>query len=209
MEAELSKALEGASPAGGTLRSAERKIEAVLFAGGDPVEGGRLAEILGIDEKTVRALVERIRDRYLEQGRPMDIAFLSGAYQMHTLPEYEEVIRSALILRRAAPLSSAALEVLAVIAYNQPVTRGFVEQVRGVDCSYIVHSLVEKGLIEEAGRLNIPGKPISYRTTSNFLRSFGMESLEQLPSLPGETPGEGDGGTESEQLEGQIDFFEE
>ncbi|MDR2932587.1 MAG: SMC-Scp complex subunit ScpB [Oscillospiraceae bacterium] len=189
------------------LQSAERKVEAILFASGDPVEGEKIAQILDIDEKTVKNLIERIRDRYLEQRSPFDIAFLSGAYQMYTLPEYEDVIRAALTLKRSAPLSQAALEVLAVIAYNQPVTRAFVEQVRGVDCSSIVRSLAEKGLIEESGRLNIPGKPIAYRTTANFLRSFGLEGLEQLPTLPQELP---DGEDEAEeQLEGQMDFFED
>jgi len=188
------------------LNTLERRAEAIIFAGGEPVEGERLAEILGVDEKTVRSLVERIRDRYLSQQSPFDVAFLSGAYQMYTLPEYENDIRASMTLRKAAPLSNAALEVLAVVAYNQPVTKSFIEQVRGVDCSYIVRSLAEKGLIEEAGRLNIPGKPISYRTTAVFLRSFGMESLEQLPSLPAEAQPETDG---EPQLEGQLDLFEE
>ncbi|MDL2234123.1 SMC-Scp complex subunit ScpB [Ruminococcaceae bacterium OttesenSCG-928-L11] len=194
-----------------TLDSLERKIEAILFASGEPVEVARLAEVLEIEEKTIRSLVERIRDRYLEQRSPLDILSLSGAYQMGTLPEYADVIRQTLTIRRNVPLSAAALEVLAVIAYNQPVTRAFVEQVRGVDCSSIVRNLVDKGLVEEAGRLNIPGKPIAYQTTPNFLRSFGMESLEQLPTLPAgttdtDTPTPSD--DEEEQLEGQIDFFD-
>lgn len=188
------------------LDSLERKIEAILFAGGDPLEGEKIAEALDIEEITVKHLIEKIRDRYLEQKSPFDIVLLGGAYQMCTLPEYSEVIRTALTIRRNVPLSQAALEVLAVVAYNQPVTRAFVEQVRGVDCSSIVRNLVDKGLIEEAGRLNIPGKPIAYRTTPNFLRSFGLEGLEQLPTLPAEVPDQREG--QEEQLEGQIDFFD-
>ena len=190
-----------------TLKSAERKIEAVLFASGDPVDADKIAEILNVDERTVKNLVEKIRDRYLAQQSPFDIMSLSGAYQMCTLPEYEETIRSALTLRKNAPLSAAALEVLAVIAYNQPVTKALIEQIRGVDCSYIVRSLVEKDLVAEAGRLNIPGRPIAYRTTPHFLRCFSLENLEQLPSLPSEIPDETI--PKDEQLEGQMDFFED
>jgi segregation and condensation protein B len=128
---------------------------------------------------------------------------------MCALPEYSEVIRTTLALKKSAALSQAALEALALVAYNQPVTRAFVEQVRGVDCSNILRGLLEKNLIEEAGRLPIPGKPISYRTTAVFLRSFGLESLEQLPELP-EEPGLEEELPEEEtgELEGQIDLFE-
>jgi len=183
----------------------ERRIEAILFASGEPVEGERIAQVLDLELKTVSSLIERIRERYLEQRSPMDVVLLDGSYQMCTLPQYAGDIRAVMDLRRSMPLSQAALEVLAVIAYNQPVTRSFVEQVRGVDCSSIVRNLVEKGLIEEAGRLQIPGKPISYHTTPNFLRCFGLTSLEQLPALP-ELP---DDPGEEAQLEGQIDFYEE
>ena len=187
------------------LDAVEREIEAILFAAGDAVELSKISLALDIEEKTVKNLIERIRERYLEQRSPLDIVRLGESYQMCTLPEYAGIIRAALELRREGALSPAALEVLAVIAYNQPVTRAFVEQVRGVDCSSIVRGLVEKELLEEAGRLPVPGKPISYRTTSNFLRSFGLESIEQLPTLP-ESPAETP--EEKEQLEGQIDFFE-
>lgn len=183
----------------------ERNVEAILFASGEAMEMEKIAKVLSIDEKTVKNLIERIRDRYFEQRSPLDIVTLGSACQMCTLPQYADVIRPALEMRRGAALSPAALEVLAVVAYNQPVTRSFVDQVRGVDCSSIVRSLTDKGLIEEAGRLNIPGKPISYRTTPNFLRTFGLESLEQLPTLPEIPPETPD--LES-QLEGQMDFFE-
>jgi len=183
----------------------ERKIEAVLFASGEPVEAERIAQALEAEPPVVRSLIQRIRERYLDQRSPLDIVELGGAYQMCTLPQYAPDIRAVLDLRRSTPLSPAALEVLAVIAYNQPVTRAFVEQVRGVDCSSIVRALADKGLIEEAGRLQVPGKPISYRTTANFLRCFGLSGLEQLPTLPDLPPDD----EEQAQLEGQIDFFEE
>ena len=183
----------------------ERQIEAIVFAAGDPIEISRIAQALDVEESVVRHCINRIRERYFDDQSPFDLVMLDNAVQMCTLPEYGNVIRSALELRRTTPLSQAALEVLATIAYNQPVTRSFVEQVRGVDCSSISRSLVEKGLIEEAGRLNIPGKPIAYRTTPIFLRSFGLSSLEQLPVLP-EVPEEEKG--EAKQLEGQMDFFE-
>ena len=186
--------------------SCERQIEAIIFAAGEPIELSRIAQALDLEENVVRHCIHRIRERYLEHQSPFDLAILDDAVQMCTLPEYGDVIRSALELRRTAPLSQAALEVLSVIAYNQPVTRSFVEQVRGVDCSSIVRSLVEKGLIEEAGRLNIPGRPIAYRTSPGFLRSFGLTGLEQLPNLPDDA--EEEEPQEPEQLEGQMDFFE-
>lgn len=187
---------------------AERSIEAILFASGDPVELQKICEVLEIDEKTVKNLIENIRERYVEQRSPFDMVWLGDSVQMCTLPQYSDVIREAMSLKRGAALSQASLEVLAVIAYNQPVTRSFIEQVRGVDCTTIVHNLSDKDLIEEAGRLPIPGKPIAYRTTANFLRCFGLESLEQLPDLPDleDEPTVVD--AEDEQLEGQIDFFE-
>jgi segregation and condensation protein B len=184
----------------------ERELEAILFAGGEPLEADRLAEALDVDERTLTHLIDSIRTRYREQNSPFEIAALSGAYQMCTQPQFGEVIRKALTIRRNIPLSPAALEVLAVIAYNQPVTRAFVEQVRGVDCSSIVRNLAEKGLVEEAGRLNIPGRPIAYRTTANFLRSFRLESLSQLPVLPQEAE-EVHEAEDDNQLEGQMDLY--
>ncbi|MCL2033984.1 MAG: SMC-Scp complex subunit ScpB [Oscillospiraceae bacterium] len=190
------------------LHDAEHSIEAILFASGEPVELQKICEVMDSDEKTVKNLIERIRERYLYQSSPFDIVMLGDAYQMCTLPQYAEIIRRALTLRKTTALSQASLEVLAVIAYNQPVTRAFVEQVRGVDCGGIVKSLVDKDLIEEAGRLPIPGKPISYKPTANFLRCFGLENLEQLPELPHLAPETPDDEEAEQQLDGQIDFFE-
>ena len=185
----------------------ERRVEAIIFAAGDPIEIAKISQALDIQEDIVKHCIDNIRNRYAENKSPFDMVYLDGAVQMCTLPKYADCIRAALVLRRGAPLSQAAFEVLATIAYNQPVTRSFVEQVRGVDCSGIVRSLIDKGLIEESGRLQIPGKPIAYRTTQVFLRSFGLEGLEQLPDLPGAPEEEADSELLRE-VEGQMDFFE-
>ena len=190
-----------------TLESMERDIEAILFACGEAIETSRLARVLEAEPHTVELLIRRIRDRYQSYKSPIDIVQLDGAYQMCTLPQYGGIIRTTLELKRATVLSQASLEVLAIVAYNQPVTRAFVEQVRGVDCSSLVRSLIEKRLIEEAGRMNIPGKPIVYKTTANFLRCFGITGIDQLPTLP--APHELPDDTQKEQVHGQIDFFEE
>lgn len=186
------------------LEENERRIEAILFACGEPIEADKLSEIIGIEQPTVCNLIHRIRDRYLDQQVPFDILILENSYQMATRSEYADDIRKALEVSKGATLSAAAMEVLAVIAYNQPVTRAFVEEVRGVDCSSIIRSLAEKNLVEEAGRLSIPGRPIVYQTTSVFLRSFGLESLENLPSLPEDEPQD----DPEAQIDGQIDFEE-
>ena len=127
-----------------------------------------------------------MKDRYEQESSGLLLVELEDSFQLCTKPEYASVVKQTMELRRNTPLSNAAMEVLAIIAYNQPVTRAFVEQVRGVDSSQTVLNLVEKGLVEEAGRLDIPGRPISYRTTQGFLRNFGMKSLEELPPLPDE-----------------------
>lgn len=182
------------------LDDAKKSIQAVLFASGDPVEGAKLAEALDIDEKTLKSIINNIKDDYSNYGIPFEIINVGNAYQMTTMPVHADIIKQVLSVGRTAPLSPASLEVLAIIAYNQPVTRSFIEQVRGVDCSGIVRSLCDKKLVEEAGRLNIPGKPISYKTTDNFLRCFGMEKLENLPVVTEEEP-------EEEQLEGQTSLL--
>ena len=123
-------------------------------------------------------------DRLDSSGSAVKLVRLDFAYQLCTRKEYAENIRSVLDLRRKAPLSQAAFEVLAVIAYNQPVTKAYVEQVRGVDCSGVVSTLVEKGLLEEKGRLELPGRPLLYGTTANFLRCFGLKNLDELPEVP-------------------------
>ena len=165
------------------LSTIENKILAILFACGDPIEPDRIAEALETDNDTIEKLALRIDDYLEENGLPLQILRLENKYQLCTRSEYTQVIKNALEIKRNVPLSQAALEVLAIVAYNQPVTKSFVEQVRGVDSSGVVSSLVEKGLIEEAGRLELPGRPISYKTTPVFLRCFGLSSIEQLPTV--------------------------
>ncbi len=157
-------------------------IQAVLFASGDPFEAQRLAELFSVNTSIVENIVESINEDY--QNLPFQIITLGDSYQMVTRAQYEEVIRQALDVKRNAALSQAAMEVLAIIAYNQPVTRAFIEQVRGMDSSSVVTSLVNKGLVAEAGRLEIPGRPIAYETTPAFLRCFGMKDIKALPKIP-------------------------
>ncbi len=126
---------------------------------------------------------EELEQSYRSRNSGLSIVRLGDCYQMATRAEYGEAVRNALTIKKNTPLSPASCEVLAIIAYNQPVTKSFVEQVRGVDSSSIVNSLVAKGLVEEDGRLNLPGRPIAYRTTDNFLRSFSLASLEELPKI--------------------------
>ena len=159
-------------------------IEAILFASGDPVETTKIAEAGGIEEEIVPKLVQLLSDRYENSKSALQIKKLNDSYQLVTRMEYAEFIKSAMETKRTAPLSPAAMEVLTIIAYNQPVTKGFVEHIRGVDSASIVNSLLERSLLEEAGRLDVPGRPIAYKTTMNFLRCFQMSSLEDLPPLP-------------------------
>ena len=162
-----------------------KQIFSVLFAAGEPVETARVAQAIGADEETVLRYLPALQDSLDQAGIPLQILRLGDRLQLSTLEAFAPVIQDALALRRNIPLSQAALEVLAVAAYNQPVTRALIEQVRGVDSSGVVNSLIEKQLLEEAGRLELPGRPLSYRTTPHFLRTVGLESLEQLPPLPG------------------------
>ena len=164
-------------------------VAAVLFAAGEPVETARVAQAIGADEETVLRYLPALQGSLDQAGIPLQILRLGDRLQLSTLEAFAPVIQDALALRRNIPLSQAALEVLAVAAYNQPVTRALIEQVRGVDSSGVVNSLIEKQLLEEAGRLDLPGRPLSYRTTPHFLRTFGLESLEQLPPLPGTEDG--------------------
>ena len=159
-------------------------FEAVLFASGEPVETERFCQILDTDPETVDGVMKMLSDRLLDRQSAIRLLKLENSYQLASAKEYAEYIRAALDLRRKAPLSQAALEVLAVIAYNQPVTKAYVEQVRGVDCSGVVSTLVEKDLLEERGRLELPGRPLLYGTTANFLRCFGLSSLADLPDVP-------------------------
>ncbi|SCH60006.1 Segregation and condensation protein B [uncultured Ruminococcus sp.] len=162
-------------------------IEAVLFASGEPVALDRLSEAVEIDRQTLLGLMPEFMAQYQTPEHGVQVVKLGESYQMCSKKEYEGCIKHALEIKRNTPLSQAAMETLAIIAYNQPVTKSFVEQVRGVDSSQTVNNLVEKGLVEEAGRLDVPGRPITYQTTDNFLRSFQISSLKELPPLPDES----------------------
>ena len=161
-------------------------IEAILFASGEPIELYRLSEASGVETGSVPDIIRLLNERYSDNGSGICIKKLDSSYQMCTNEKYSEQIRAALETKRSTPLSNAAMEALTIIAYNQPVSKGFVENVRGIDSSSVINNLVEKGLVEEAGRLDVPGKPIVYRTTSVFLRSFGLSSVADLPPLAGQ-----------------------
>lgn len=174
-------------------------IEAILFASGSPVELSRIANALEISEKQAEEQISVLIDDYNSTQRGITIIKLKDSYQMVSVKEYAPQIRTIMDLRRNSPLSQAALEVLAVVAYNQPVTKAFVEQVRGVDCSGVIGSLTLKGLVEEKGRLELPGRPLLYGTTENFLRCFNISSLEELPPLPENDEESNNDNTENEQ----------
>lgn len=159
-------------------------IEAMLFASGDPVEASKLAEVLDIDIETVEKMLGHLSALYDERSSGLMIIRIDNKYQICTREKYSEEVRKLMEIKKNTPLSNAAFEVLAVIAYNKTVTRSFIEQVRGVDCSGPISSLVQKGLIEEKGRMELPGRPLIYGTTDRFLRCFSLNSLEDLPDLP-------------------------
>ena len=162
-------------------------IEAILFASGEPIEIYRLSEASGVDAGKLPSMIRLLNERYEDCGSGICIKKLDSSFQMCTREEFAPQVRAALETKRTAPLSNAAMEALTIIAYNQPVSKGFVENVRGIDSSSVINNLVEKGLVEEAGRLDVPGKPIVYRTTAVFLRSFGLSSVADLPPLPGQS----------------------
>lgn len=161
-------------------------IEAVLFSCGEPVEIERLAQGLNIELAAIRQQLTTYGESLEKEQRGIRLLFLEDMVQLCACEKYEEQILAVTAIRKNTPLSGAAMETLAVIAYNQPVTKSFIEQVRGVESGQVVNNLVEKGLVEEAGRLMAPGRPITYRTTPNFLRCFGFSSLNDLPPVPGQ-----------------------
>lgn len=164
------------------LKKLESAIMSILFACGEPVSINRISETLEVDTNTLTKLLQNIKDRLEEEERGIVLLRLGDEYQLSTNPDNAEYVKIILDKRKNAPLSRAAMEVLSIIAYNQPVTNSFIEQVRGVSSNEVVNGLCEKGLVEEAGRLEVPGRPICYRTTANFLRCFSLESLSELPS---------------------------
>jgi len=173
------------------IRHTQKIIEAILFAAGHPVAYTKLADVLEKTPAQVKKIVHAYAEEYNREDSPLPRGIMMlcfpEACQLCTMEQYGQYIREALGIRRGGNLSASSIEVLAIVAYNEPVTRAYIDTVRGVDSSYGITSLCEKGLIESCGRLDVPGRPLLYRTTPDFLRVFGMESLEELPviDLPG------------------------
>lgn len=159
-------------------------IEAILFASGEPVEFERIASAVDVEVQTLHKLVSLLNSTYSERESAFEILLLDNAYQMATKKQFAPYIRAVMETRKSATLSPAAMETLTIIAYNQPVTRSFIDDIRGVDSAGVVSNLLEKELIEEAGRLDVPGKPVLFKTTNNFLRCFKLASIADLPPLP-------------------------
>lgn len=166
-------------------------IEAILFASGEPVPAARISLILETDESKVLEAAKELSDEYSFNRRGMRILTLDDKLQMCSSPEYATVISRTLEQRKPPMLSQPALETLAVVAYFQPVTRAYIDQVRGVDSSYTVGVLLDRGLIERCGKLDVPGRPSLLRTTDAFLRTMGISSLDELPELPDISSGDG------------------
>lgn len=161
----------------------KRILTAVLFAAGEPVEVRRISDVLQADEGDIHEAARELADEAAFTRSGLRILRLENAYQMCSAPEQAEYVARILETRKPPKLSASQLEVLTVIAYYQPTTKAFIEQLRGVDSSYSVSALLTKGLIEECGRLSVPGRPIQYRTTPDFLRTFGLQSLDELPEI--------------------------
>lgn len=159
-------------------------VEAILFAAGEPIEYEKIAEALEIEPEYVENLLINLGASLEERGSGICLVRMDNRFQLCTRSQYSDKVRAVLEIKKNAPLSGAAFEVLAVVAYNQPVTKSFVEQVRGVDCSGVISTLCQKGLIEEKGRLDLPGRPLLYGTTPEFLKCFSVSSIDELPDLP-------------------------
>ncbi len=177
-------------------------LEGILFASGEPVPVERIAAVLAIEPEEVLEAARTLADKLVYERSGIRLVRLEGALQLCSAPEYSDCIRTVLETRKPPKLTQAALEVLAVVAYFQPVTRAYIEQVRGIDSSYTVSVLQERGLIEPCGHLDAPGRPTLFGTTKNFLRTFGIASLEELPELPTKEEAvlEGEDGASEEQL---------
>ena len=172
------------------MKEIESAVEGILFASGEPVHVDRICVALDMDRPTVEQVLQKLTDYYAYERRGIRLLRIDDSWQLCSSPDYADVIRKAFEIRKPAKLSQPALEVLTIIAYYQPTTRAYVDQIRGVDSSYTVGLLLERKLIEECGRLQVPGRPRLYRTTKQFLRAFHLSSLEDLPEMP-ELSGEG------------------
>ncbi len=166
----------------------QTKLEAMLFAVGAPMTVERIMELTGETEEDIRAAAEALSVRLSDEISGIQLVKIEDGWQLCTKPVAGDVVKKALELKKAPPLSKASLEVLAIVAYNQPVTRSFIEQVRGIESSYIVASLCDKGLISEQGTLDAPGRPSLFGTTDTFLRCFGLSSIDSLPKTELPTP---------------------
>ncbi|MCF0137839.1 MAG: SMC-Scp complex subunit ScpB [Oscillospiraceae bacterium] len=173
------------------IQNIKSSIEAILFASGEPVPAARISLVLEISEELVFSAAKELSDEYSFNRRGIRLLRLDRSLQLCSAPEYAPVISKTLEQRKPPMLSQPALETLAVVAYFQPVTRAYIDQVRGVDSSYTVSVLLEKGLIERCGRLDVPGRPSLLRTTDVFLRTMGVSSLDELPELPDISAGDG------------------
>lgn len=176
------------------INDIEAALEGILFASGEAVSAKRIAAVLAVDEKLIFDAAAHLADKLAYERRGIRLVRLENQLQLCSAAEYSDVIRQALETRKPPKLTPVALEVLSIVAYFQPVTRAYIDDVRGADSSYTVGVLTERGLIEPCGTLDAPGRPTLFRTTNNFLRTFGLSSLEELPELPQK------GGDDGEQL---------
>ena len=181
------------------MKEIEAAVEGILFASGEPVAVDRICVALNMDRPTVELVLQHLQDYYSYERRGVRLLRMEDSWQLCSAPEYGDQIRKAFEIRKPAKLSQPALEVLAIVAYFQPVTRAYIDQVRGVDSAYTVTTLLERGLIEACGKLDAPGRPSLYRTSALFLRTMGMQSLDELPVLPDLSSDEG-----AEKLEQAI-----
>ena len=166
------------------MKEIEAAVEAILFASGEPVQTERICMALELDRSAAEQILQKLMDQYAYERRGVRLVRMESSWQMCSAPDHADAIRRAFEIRKPAKLSQPALEVLTIIAYYQPATRAYVDQIRGVDSSYTMGLLLERGLIEECGRLQVPGRPRQYRTTKQFLRAFHLTSLDDLPEMP-------------------------
>ena len=170
------------------LNEQESIIEAMLFASGNVVRGMDIADVLNVDEKEVKGFIKSINTRFDEENRPITIREIDDGFQMCTKPKYHEYIKKIQEKKPKKNLSQSAMETLAIVAYKQPITRVEVEKIRGVNSDYALNTLTEFGLIEDIGRADLPGRPLLYSTTQEFLRKFGYKSLNDLPEINSNSP---------------------
>lgn len=166
------------------MKEIESVVEGILFASGEPVHVDRICLALDMNRQTVEQVLQKLMDYYAYERRGIRLLKIEDSWQLCSAPDYADYIRKAFEIRKPAKLSQPALEVLTIIAYYQPTTRAYVDQIRGVDSSYTMGLLQDRKLIEECGRLQVPGRPCLYRTTKQFLRAFHLNSLEDLPEIP-------------------------